>query len=96
MILRVGLGVMAGFALLVSGCELSPVPLPSPPESPPRVVSVPGKLTVYTALDREFSAPILQAYEQQTGILVLPKFDVESTKTVGLTNLIIVEAVRPR
>ena len=38
----------------------------------------------------------MQAYEQQTGVRILPKFDVESTKTVGLTNLIIVEAVRPR
>jgi iron(III) transport system substrate-binding protein len=96
MILRVGFGFAAGFALLVTGCELSPVPLPSVPDPPPRESSAPGTLTVYTALDREFSAPILQAYEQQTGVRILPKFDVESTKTVGLTNLIIVEAVRPR
>jgi iron(III) transport system substrate-binding protein len=51
---------------------------------------------VYSALDREFAAPVLDAYGQRTAVRVLPKFDVESTKTVGLTNLIIAEAVRPR
>jgi iron(III) transport system substrate-binding protein len=55
-----------------------------------------GTVTVYTALDREFAAPILEAYAQRAAVRVLPKFDVESTKTVGLTNLIIAEAVRPR
>lgn len=53
-------------------------------------------VVVYSALDREFSEPILKAYGQTSGVRVLPKFDVESTKTVGLTNLIIVEADRPR
>ena len=53
-------------------------------------------VVVYTALDREFSEPILDAYAKRTGVRVLPKFDVESTKTVGLTNLIIAEAARPR
>ncbi len=53
-------------------------------------------VVVYSALDREFSEPILKAYGQKSGTRVLPKFDVESTKTVGLTNLIIAEAERPR
>jgi iron(III) transport system substrate-binding protein len=53
-------------------------------------------VVVYSALDREFSEPILKSYRQTSGVSVLPKFDVESTKTVGLTNLIIVEAERPR
>ena len=53
-------------------------------------------VVVYSALDREFSEPILKAYGERSGVRVLPKFDVESTKTVGLTNLIIVEAARPR
>jgi iron(III) transport system substrate-binding protein len=53
-------------------------------------------VVVYSALDREFSEPILKAYGQNSGVRVLPKFDVESTKTVGLTNLIIAEANRPR
>ncbi len=53
-------------------------------------------VVVYSALDREFSEPILKAYEKASGASVLAKFDVESTKTVGLTNLIIAEARRPR
>jgi iron(III) transport system substrate-binding protein len=53
-------------------------------------------VVVYSALDREFSEPILKAYEKSSGTGVLAKFDVESTKTVGLTNLIIAEARRPR
>lgn len=53
-------------------------------------------VVVYSALDQEFAEPLLKAYEQQAGARVLSKFDVESTKTVGLTNLIIAEARRPR
>jgi iron(III) transport system substrate-binding protein len=53
-------------------------------------------VVVYSALDREFSEPILKAFGQKSRIRLLPKFDAESTKTVGLTNLIIVEAERPR
>jgi iron(III) transport system substrate-binding protein len=54
------------------------------------------RVVVYSALDREFSEPVLNAYAKQSGVTVLPKFDVESTKTVGLTNVIIAEARRPR
>jgi iron(III) transport system substrate-binding protein len=54
------------------------------------------RLVVYSALDREFSEPVLKAYADRAGVELLPKFDVESTKTVGLTNLIITEASQPR
>jgi iron(III) transport system substrate-binding protein len=53
-------------------------------------------VVVYSSLDREFSEPLLNAYEKSSGARVRSKFDVESTKTVGLTNLIIAEAARPR
>ena len=53
-------------------------------------------MVVYSAQDREFAEPILRAYEKRTGVEVLPKFDVESTKTVGLANDIIAEKSRPR
>jgi len=53
-------------------------------------------VVVYSALDQEFAQPVLRAYGERSGVRVLPKFDVESTKTVGLTNLIITEARRPR
>ena len=55
-----------------------------------------GQVVVYSALDREFSEPILSDYETRSGTEVLPKFDVESTKTVGLTQLLIKEGARPR
>jgi iron(III) transport system substrate-binding protein len=54
------------------------------------------RVVVYSALDEEFAQPVLRAYGERSGVRVLPKFDVESTKTVGLTNLIIAEAPRPR
>lgn len=54
------------------------------------------EVVVYTALDREFSEPILEQFESETGIRVLPKYDAESTKTVGLVNVIIQEQNRPR
>jgi iron(III) transport system substrate-binding protein len=54
------------------------------------------EVVVYTALDREFSEPILADFEKATGIKVQPKYDIESTKTVGLTSAILAEAARPR
>jgi iron(III) transport system substrate-binding protein len=55
------------------------------------------KVVVYSALDKEFAEPVLHSYANLApGIDVLPKFDVESTKTVGLTNLIVTEASRPQ
>jgi iron(III) transport system substrate-binding protein len=55
-----------------------------------------AQVVVYSAQDREFGEPILKAYEKQSGVEVLPKFDVESSKTVGLANAIIAEKSRPR
>jgi iron(III) transport system substrate-binding protein len=54
------------------------------------------QVVVYTALDAMFSDPILKQFEKETGIRVLPKYDTESTKTVGLVNTIRSEANRPR
>jgi iron(III) transport system substrate-binding protein len=56
----------------------------------------PNELVVYTALDREFSQPLMDDFENSSSIDVLPKYDVESTKTVGLVNAIIQEQNRPR
>lgn len=55
-----------------------------------------GQVVIYSSLDSEFSEPVLTAYAKRTGTRVLPKFDVESTKTVGLTQSLIAEARRPR
>jgi iron(III) transport system substrate-binding protein len=51
---------------------------------------------VYTALDQEFSEPIFSEFSKQTGVVVRPKFDTESTKTIGLAQAIIAERERPR
>lgn len=53
-------------------------------------------VVVYTALDKEFSAPVLETFSNETGVEALPKYDAESTKTVGLTQEIMTEARRPR
>jgi iron(III) transport system substrate-binding protein len=54
-------------------------------------------VVVYSALDQEFAAPILDAFERSSSepITVVAKFDVESTKTVGLANQIIAEQKNP-
>jgi len=54
------------------------------------------EVVVYTPLDREFSEPLLEEYQASTGTKVLAKYDVESTKTVGLTEALIAEKARPR
>ncbi len=54
------------------------------------------EVVVYSALDREFSEPILSDFQKETGIRVLAKYDIESTKTVGLVTEIIHEKERPR
>jgi iron(III) transport system substrate-binding protein len=56
------------------------------------------RVVVYSSLDREFSEPLLQAYQAKSGVRIDAKYDVESTKTVGLTQLIVAESGtgRPR
>ncbi|MCH2181584.1 MAG: extracellular solute-binding protein [Mariniblastus sp.] len=75
--------LLSGFgltSLLLAGCL---------PHSPNEVV-------VYTALDKEFSEPILDDFQADTDGTVLAKYDVESTKTVGLANEIISQSGRQR
>ena len=59
-------------------------------------IGAPDEVVVYTALDQEFSEPIFAEFTKETGIVVRPKFDTESTKTVGLAQAIIAERERPR
>ncbi len=54
------------------------------------------EVVVYAALDREFSEPILNDFTKATGVSVVAKYDIESTKTVGLTQAIMAETNRPR
>ena len=50
-----------------------------------------SEVVVYTALDSEFSTPVFERFTAESGVAVLPKFDVESTKTVGLAEAIVAE-----
>lgn len=54
------------------------------------------ELVAYTALDAEFSGPVYAEFTRTSGIDVLPKFDTEATKTVGLAQAILAERRRPR
>ena len=54
------------------------------------------QVVVYTALDQMFSEPILQDFENATGIDVKEVYDTEASKTVGLVNRIIAEKDNPQ
>ena len=74
--------------LLATACRDQP--------AAPTTAPTAGEVILYTALDRQFSEPILVGFTAQTGIKVLAVYDTESTKTVGLVNRIRAEANRPR
>jgi iron(III) transport system substrate-binding protein len=54
------------------------------------------EVVVYAALDREFSEPVLREFEAQEKVVIRAKYDIESTKTIGLVTTIIQEQNRPR
>jgi iron(III) transport system substrate-binding protein len=54
------------------------------------------EVVIYTSVDQVFSEPIFNKFEEQTGIRVLPVYDVEATKTTGLVNRLIAEKARPQ
>jgi iron(III) transport system substrate-binding protein len=54
------------------------------------------EVVIYTSLDKVFSEPILEAFEKETGIRVLPVYDSEATKTTGLVNRLITEKGNPK
>jgi iron(III) transport system substrate-binding protein len=54
------------------------------------------QVVVYTSLDKVFSQPILDAFEKQSGVRVLPVYDSEATKTTGLVNRLIAEKDSPQ
>jgi iron(III) transport system substrate-binding protein len=75
----------AGVLFFISGCT-----------SRPANQADDSEVVVYTAHDQMFSEPILKNFEKSSGAAVLSKYDVESTKTVGLVNAIMAESNRPR
>lgn len=60
------------------------------PSTPKRSV------VVYCTVDQVYAEAVLAKFSQQTGIKVLPVFDVEATKTTGLATRLIAEKPHPR
>ena len=58
--------------------------------------AVPQTVTVYVSTDRVFSEPILQTFEQRTGVRVNAVYDTEETKSTGLANRLLAERENPQ
>jgi iron(III) transport system substrate-binding protein len=58
-------------------------------------VSAERVVVVYTSVDQVYAEPILEEFEEATGITVQAVYDVEATKTTGLVNRLIAEKDRP-
>ena len=54
------------------------------------------QVIVYTSVDQPFAEPVLQSFQQETGVNVRPVYDVEAAKTTGLVNRLIAEKSRPQ
>lgn len=53
-------------------------------------------VVVYTSVDQPFAEPILDAYQERTGVEVRAVYDVEAAKTTGLVNRLIAEKDQPK
>jgi iron(III) transport system substrate-binding protein len=53
-------------------------------------------VVLYSAQDREFAEGVLADFETQTTLKVVPKYDTEANKTVGLYGEIVAEKGHPR
>jgi iron(III) transport system substrate-binding protein len=53
-------------------------------------------VVVYASQDEVFTEPIFKDFEKQTGIKVLPVYDGEAVKTVGLANRLLAESSHPQ
>lgn len=52
-------------------------------------------VVAYCAQDQVYAEPIFRQFEKQTGIRVLPVYDNEAVKTVGLANRLLAERQHP-
>ena len=84
-------GCIGLFALLVA-CGQGTAPARTGPAGETGARSV----VVYSSADKEFAELIFRAYEQKTGVKVLPLYDTEETKTAGLTARLVAEKAKPR
>lgn len=54
------------------------------------------EVVVYTSVDDVYSQSIFDAFTKETGIRVLPVYDTEEAKTLGLVHRLIAEKARPQ
>jgi len=52
-------------------------------------------VVIYTSVDRVYSEIIFKDFEKETGIRVLPVYDVEANKSVGLAKRLLLEKNKP-
>ena len=55
-----------------------------------------SEVVIYVSHDQDYSQPILENFEKETGITVKAVYDTEASKTVGLTNRLIAEKNNPQ
>ena len=53
-------------------------------------------LIVYVSADEQVARPIIEAFEQESGLVVGVRYDTEATKTTALASLLRAERERPR
>ncbi len=53
------------------------------------------EVVIYTSVDQIYSEPVLEKFEEETGIKVKAVYDVEAAKTTGLVNRLIAEKGNP-
>jgi len=66
--------------LLAAGCRNPTVP----------------EVVVYTSVDQPHAQPVLEAFQEWSGIRVRPVYDVEASKTTGLVQRLAAERDQPR
>ncbi|MFQ6098185.1 MAG: extracellular solute-binding protein [Armatimonadota bacterium] len=76
---------LAVSVLISSGCRRQT-------DAPSRAAEV----TVYVALDRPYSEPVLRAFEKESGVRVNAVYDLEANKTTGLVNRLMAERENPQ
>jgi len=54
------------------------------------------EVVVYTSVDQPHSEPVLEAFEQRSGVRVRAIYDIEATKTTGLISRLVAERDRPQ
>src|SRR5215472_3807739 len=60
-----------------------------------KAATVDRQVVIYCAQDQVYAEPIFKQFEQQTGVRVLPVYDNEAVKTVGLANRLLAERGHP-